>query len=358
MKGYIVNGIQQMGVGVKDLREAWAWYISAFGMDCPIFEEEAEAKLMLPYTGGKPRSRHAVLAMNLQSGGGFEVWQYKGREPQYSKHQVKAGDLGIFSCKMKVKNIDTAYNNFVTSGVNVLGAPAPDPAGKKSFFISDPYGNIFHIVEATDWLMNLRKNSGGAYGAIIGVSDIDNARELYSGILGYDKVIYDITGTFDDLASLPGGTGVFRRVMLGLTKPFRGGFSPLLGQSVIELIQAKDRVVTRIFEGRYWGDPGFIHLCYDISGMGNLRKHCAETGFEFKVDSQLSREGDSFDMGEAAGHFAYIEDPDGTLVEFVETHKIAIVKKLGWYLDMRKRNPNKPLPQWMIKTLRYSRVKD
>ncbi|MBE0666571.1 MAG: VOC family protein, partial [Bacteroidales bacterium] len=219
------------------------------------------------------------------------------------------------------------------------------------------YGNIFHIVEATDWMMNLRKNSGGAYGAIIGVSDIDRASELYSGILGYDKVIYDITGTFDDLASLPGGTGVFRRVMLGLTKPFRGGFSPLLGQSVIELIEAKNRVGTRIFEGRYWGDPGFIHLCYDISGMGNLRKHCAETGFAFKVDSQLSREGDSFDMGEAAGHFAYIEDPDGTLIEFVETHKIAIFKKLGWYLDLRKRNPNKPLPQWMLKTLRYSRIK-
>ena len=49
-----------------------------FGMDCRIFEDEAEAKLMLPYTGGEPRSRHAVLALNLQSGGGFEIWQYKG----------------------------------------------------------------------------------------------------------------------------------------------------------------------------------------------------------------------------------------------------------------------------------------
>ncbi|MCK7539309.1 MAG: hypothetical protein MZV63_54570 [Marinilabiliales bacterium] len=80
MKGYIVSGIQQVGIGVHDLKEAWEWYIRVFGMDCRIFEEEAEAKLMLPYTGGQPRSRHAVLALNLQSGGGFEVWQYKGRE--------------------------------------------------------------------------------------------------------------------------------------------------------------------------------------------------------------------------------------------------------------------------------------
>ncbi len=63
-------------------------------------------------------------------------------------------------------------------------------------------------------------------------------------------------------------------------------------------------------------------------------------------------------MGEAAGHFAYIEDPDGTLIEFVETHKVPIIKKLGWYLDLKKRNPNKALPGWMIKSLRFSRVKE
>jgi hypothetical protein len=63
-------------------------------------------------------------------------------------------------------------------------------------------------------------------------------------------------------------------------------------------------------------------------------------------------------MGEAAGHFSYIEDPDGALIEFVETHKIPILKKLGWYLDLRKRNPEKPLPNWMLKALGLNRVKD
>lgn len=71
-----------------------------------------------------------------------------------------------------------------------------------------------------------------------------------------------------------------------------------------------------------------------------------------------SHEGNSFDMGDAAGHFSYIEDPDGTLIEFVETHKLPILKKIGWYLDLRKRNPHKALPSWMLKTLKYSRVKN
>ncbi|MBT5529964.1 MAG: VOC family protein, partial [Cytophagia bacterium] len=57
-------------------------------------------------------------------------------------------------------------------------------------------------------------------------------------------------------------------------------------------------------------------------------------------------------------HFSYIEDPDGALIEFVETHKVPIMKKLGWYLDLRKRNPEQDLPKWMINALRFSRVKD
>ncbi len=347
-----------MGVGVKNLKEAWNWYIMAFGMDCPIFEEEAKAEFMLPYTGGQPKKRHAVLIYNLQSGGGFEVWQHKEREPQYRVRETLAGDLGIFACKMKVKNIDQAYQSMITKGITTLGEPAPDPSGKRCFFVSDPYGNIFQMVEATDWLMNLGSPTGGTYGAIIGVTDIEAAKRTYSDILGYDKVIYDKTERFDDFSVLPGGEATFRRVLLGCSTPFKGGFSPLMGQSQIELIRVEERQPARIFEDRLWGDPGFIHLCYDIHGMDNLREYCKEKGSPFTVDSQASKAGNIFDMGEAAGHFAYIEDHDGTLIEFVETHKVPIMKKLGWYLNMDKRDPLKSLPKWMIKTLKFSRIKE
>jgi hypothetical protein len=63
-------------------------------------------------------------------------------------------------------------------------------------------------------------------------------------------------------------------------------------------------------------------------------------------------------MGEAAGHFSYIEDPDGTLIEFVETHKVPILKKIGWYLNLRKRNPKKHLPDFIVKMLGFGKVKD
>ena len=75
-------------------------------------------------------------------------------------------------------------------------------------------------------------------------------------------------------------------------------------------------------------------------------------GHPFTVDSA-----NSFDMGDAAGHFAYNEDPDGTLIEYVEAHKVPILKKLGWYFNLQKRDATQPLPDWMVKALRFNRKK-
>ena len=136
-----------------------------------------------------------------------------------------------------------------------------------------------------------------------------------------------------------------------------GNFTGLLGQSFIELVSSVDNTGEKTYKDRFWGDPGFIHLCFDIKGMDELRKYCSEKGFPFTVDSKQSHKGNSFDMGEAAGHFSYIEDPDGTLIEFVETHKIPILKKLGWYIDLNKRKKYKPLPKWILKTLGFARIK-
>jgi len=356
MKGYILSGIQQMGIGVMDVQEAWKWYIDQFGMDCRIFEDEAVAKLMLPYTGGEPMSRHAVLALNLQSGGGFEIWQHKGRVPQKIKEPIHIGDLGIISCKIKAKNVMATLESFNKKGIDVSVKGSKDPEGKMSFFINDPYGNIFQIVEAYDWFRNEKKNTGGSYGAIIGVSDIEKSRVVYSDILGYDKVVYDTTGIFPDLSDIPGGGQECRRMLLRRSVSFAGAFSKVLGHSEIELISTPGHTGKKIYEGRFWGDPGFIHLCYDMHGFDELRTYCESKGFPFTVDTKKSYEGNSFDMGAAAGHFSYIADPDGTLIEFVETHRVPILKKFGWYLDLRKRDPKKSLPDWILNTLRFSRV--
>ena len=51
----------------------------------------------------------------------------------------------------------------------------------------------------------------------------------------------------------------------------------------------------------------------------------------------------------------YIEDPDGTLIEFVETFRIPIIKKLGLYLNLSKKDDHKQLG--ILKLLRFAKVK-
>ena len=87
--------------------------------------------------------------------------------------------------------------------------------------------------------------------------------------------------------------------------------------------------------------------------MDALKEECREKGFPFVVDSNTG-----FDMGDAAGRFSYIEDPDGTLIEFVETHKVPLIKKLGISINLKNRNPEKPLPNWLLKLFSVNRVKD
>ena len=278
----IISGIQQMGIGIPNVYEAWAWYRQHLGMDIPMFDEAAEANLMLPYTDNQPQERHAILAINIQGGGGLEIWQYTGRTPQPPAFEIQLGDLGLSITKFKTKNVQALYAQLKADGVELLSPVSKNPAGEEHFFARDPYGNILEIVPGGGWFHNTGHLSGGVYGAVIGVSDIEKAKVVYSDILGYDKVIYDEEGSFDDLGDLPGGKGTFRRVLLEHTEPRKGPFSKVLGPSVMELITVKDRSPKKIYQDRLWGDLGFIHLCFDINGMAELRQLCADKGIHLR----------------------------------------------------------------------------
>ncbi len=349
----IISGIQQVGIGVKDAEEAWKWYRKHFSMDIPVFKDAAVANLMQRYTGNEARERYAILAINMAGGGGFEIWQYTKRIPEAPKFDIKLGDLGIFSAKIKCRDVAEMYSYAKNQNLNVLTELAKNPSGDLHFYLKDPYNNIFEIVQESDWYKNRKDLTGGIAGCSIGVTDIDRSIKFYKEVLGFDNIIYDVVGNHNDLKGLAGGEDSFRRVLLKHTNPRIGGFSKLFGPSQIELFEVKNRTQNKIFENRFWGDLGFIHLCFDVNGMKALEEKCAKLNYPFTVNSA-----DSFDMGEAAGHFTYTEDPDGTLIEFVETHKVPIMKKFGWYLNLKSRNPEKNLPNWMINALSLQRVKD
>ena len=111
------------------------------------------------------------------------------------------------------------------------------------------------------------------------------------------------TGGFDDLGFMKGGDGTFRRVLLACSEERKGALAPVYGASTIELVQSLEREPRKIYEGRYWGDPGFIQICFDIRNMEGMRARAKALGHDFVCDG-----GTDFKMAEADGHFTYVEN--------------------------------------------------
>lgn len=337
---YLLTGIQQIGIGVMDAKLAWNWYRKHFGFDLPIFNDEAEAKLMTQYTGSEIHSRKAILAMNVRGGGGFEIWQFSSRTPEAAAFNVEEGMLGITSVHLKCTDIEKAHEYFSSLEECNPSDVKKDGIGRNVIELQDPFGNHFKLIQDDSILLNTTSNIGGVIGLTIGVSNLKKSLELYQKVLCHDQILGKETDNKLD------------RIWLTSSETRKGTFSNLLGNRTIELV-CTNKLEKKIFENRFWGDLGFIHVCFDVQEMASLRNKAAINNFPFSVDSE-----GSFEMGEAAGQFAYIEDPDKTLIELVETHKIPVMKKWNWYLSLKGKKNRKPLGKWMIKALALNRVRE
>lgn len=355
MDNFEIVGIQQVGIGTEDFAASWKWYADMFQMDIRILEDDTVAERMLPYTNGKPEKRHACIAANLQGGGGFEIWQYSERKPIPLDFDVQIGDLGVFAAKIKTHDVN-AYHAELAAKSSDVSQIYTNPNGMPIFYVHDPNGNLFQVVEDNYIFIDQNRFSGGVVGAMIGVSDMEKSFKVYKDVLGYDTVVYDKSGVFNDWHSLRGGTQQYRRVLLARSKAPRGPFVNMYGNSTVELVQPLERTPRKIFDKpRQWGDPGFIQICFDVVNMRALERHCNAHGLEFTVDSCKNDE--KFDMGLASGHFTYIEDPDGTLIEFVETHRIPISNRFNIGVNLMKRDRTKPLPNFFFRLMKLNRVK-
>ncbi|GAO29046.1 VOC family protein [Geofilum rubicundum] len=209
-----INGIQQLGVGVTDVQTAFKWYQTHFGMDIKMFEEAAMAELMLHHTEGEPRERHAILALNLEGGGGFEIWQHTGKAPATPGFQLQLGDWGINIGKLKTADIHKAFDQFTQLNLDILTPVAKDPSGTEHFYLKDLYGNIWEVVADNFVLFKQKALTGGILGVVIGVKDMDESLKVYRDILGYDQIVYDRTDIFSDWAGVPGSEHRCRRMLL------------------------------------------------------------------------------------------------------------------------------------------------
>ena len=340
---HFLSGIQQIGIGVKNASEAMHLYKKIFGMDVLIFDDIADASLMTQYTGDTVYNRRAILTMNLKGGGGFEIWQFLNREPS-EKPTIALGDVGIYAAILKSNDLELSHKRLQEIEEVTVSSIQSEKEQSDFFWLEDSYGNTFKIIASANWFTDKKYDLGGVVGAVFGVKNMEDSVLFYKNIIGIDTITYDYIHS--------DGENEYRKVGLLKKATGKGAFNKLLGDVTIELVQILNKKPITIYENRFWGDCGFIHLCFDVLDMDALKSHAITNQFIFTVDSQ-----NTFEMDNASGRFCYVEDPDKTLIELVETHKVPILKKYGWFLDLRKRNKEKPLPNWMIKMLAISKVK-
>ena len=351
---YTIQGIQHLGVGVPNHEQAWKWYRKFFGLDIPLFNDEAEAPLMTIYTKGDVISKRAAMVLNIKGGCAMEIVCPSTFKAQHSKVEHQLGDLGIDVGFIKAPNVEQAFHFFKENGANVISEIEKMPNNWDTFFLKDLNELVYQVLPANDFYTNHSHPTGGTSGCSIGVSSMDKAISFYT-LLGYDEVIFDETASFSDWKNLNGGNGVYRRVLLTQKKPSGGGFSKLAGKSYIQLVKDEsDRIPLKIYADRLWGDTGFVHLGFDVRNMSALGEALALAGHGFTCDTK-----DVLSMGENTKvHCTYCEDPDGTLIEMIEVYKIPIIEKLGIFLNVEKRKPSQPLPDLMLKALKFTRIKD
>lgn len=350
-----INGIQHVGLGVKNHKASWKWLRKYFKMDIPFFNAVAEAPLMDVYTHGKTINKRAAMVMNLKGGGAMEVVSPVSFEASVADFEVQLGDIGIFSCAMKSDNIEKSKALFSKDGIETSEITST-PDNKKTFFVQDDNGLYFQVIESNEWYSTVDFPSGGVAGTTIAVTDINKSLAFYSGLLGFSEIAYDETAAFSDFGSfLPNGEGTFRRVKLVQPKPIQGPFSTVGGELFIELVQSTDNYQPKkMWKGRIWGDVGFLHLGMDVKGMKAIGEKFAKHGHGFTCDTK-----DALSMGATTKvHCTYVDDPDGILIEMIEVFKIPLIEKMGVFLNLEKRKPEQPLPKWLLSLMKFMRVKD
>jgi catechol 2,3-dioxygenase-like lactoylglutathione lyase family enzyme len=157
----------------------------------------------------------------------------------------------------------------------------------------------------------------GAIHVGIGVSDVEKSKAFYGNVLGFDRQVYASDGHNPDLDPVSDGPVHMNVAILERSAPSRGAISELPAGR-IKLVAVPGQKGEHIYKGRRWGDIGCMEFCMDVSDLeGTLREAKSKGAPVYLQPCEI-------DMGSGSkGKVAYIRDPDGTIVEFVEICSIA-----------------------------------
>jgi catechol 2,3-dioxygenase-like lactoylglutathione lyase family enzyme len=321
----MINGIQHIGIGVIDRDQSFAFYNSALGFSVPMSKSTDTCSGMLPVLG-KDETRNVVIALNPHGGGLIEIFQYISRKPIPIPDDIDFTCKGYLFYGLKVRNIDKSIEKIKRGGGTVLTSSMPftpmqDKRWKTAVF-RDPdgiYGILLEYPQSTVGYGRGSSRIGGIEYVAVGVSDIERSMDFYSRVLGYDDVLYTYEGTAPEWTTFYGQSKKLKRALLQRSTEPRGLFRHFLRGGMVELIEVQNSSRRHCFDGRKWGDVGVMELCFDVDDISETLKQIEKMGIPIAVPPH------SQDMGlKTHATFAYIRDPDGSLLEFADIKRLPV----------------------------------
>jgi len=312
----MITALQHVGFGVHDAAASFEFYRKFAGFKIKLVDYQDFSDQMEPIIGDLVKMR-IIMALPSHGKGIIEIVQHVSTPPRPGT--ARWGDIGFLATGYGTRNVAASVAHLDAEGVNVpvRSYTTQLKSGKRweSAFLYDPDGNCVELID-TDPENSTNPGAGGIIQVTIGVRDMDRSLEFYSGILGYNDVLLDTTGHDARLAPLLKNGVEQRQVILGRKSSLKSPFA-LLGGGRIRLVQVKDFPGKNLFEGRRWGDIGQMEACFEVD---DIRAAVEELK---AMNMEVYHPPTYMDMGTGSkGSFAYIKDPDGTLIEFVEVNRV------------------------------------
>ena len=318
----MINAFQHIGLGVWDLDRTFGFYKKLFGYKIKINDITTASKEMEPVVGSVETMRMA-MAMNVKGGGILEFIEHKSSPIRPFPEDTGYGSLGILELGFAVRGIEQVVDSFRAHGVSFLtpvcDLELSDGRRWRYAYLKDPDGMMIQLVEdiRPGQTAAKRPEVHGANHVGIGVSDLGQSTAFYGNVLGFDRQVCAFEGHNPELDPVSGGPVYMKMAILERSAPNTGPIHAL-PSGTIKLVAVPDQKGQHVYRGRRWGDIGCMEFCLDVSDLEGAVEDAKAGG------TPIYLEPCEIDMGSGSrGKVAYVRDPDGTIVEFVEICSIA-----------------------------------
>jgi catechol 2,3-dioxygenase-like lactoylglutathione lyase family enzyme len=318
----MINALQHVGQGVRNVDKTYDFYKRYLGFKVKLNDVTVASKEMAPVIGSVETMR-MMMAVNAKGGGIIELIEHKTKPITALPAAGVFGNYGIVEVGYGACNIDGVVADFQARGLRFLTSVCDlalrDGRRWRYAYLKDPDGLLLQLTE--DSGIGDSATTPAVYGVThvgIGVSNLARSKDFYKSALGFDRVLYEFEGRMPEMDPVTGGPVRLKMAILERSAPASGPLAGLLRRGIVKLVEVPERKGKHLYTGRCWGDVGCMEVCFDVSDLRATVAAMQEKGLKIYLPPV------DIDMGSGSkGAAAYIQDPDGTTVEFVEVKSVA-----------------------------------